>query len=80
MPSGRTTTLLILAVALLLGVTTCAYAYIDPGTASTIWVAGIAPIIAFLGYIGQKIVRLFVRRKPDQTDSSADDAPTDLDD
>ena len=42
---------------------TSAHAYIDPGTASAVWVAGLAPLLAFIAYIGRKIARMLSRGK-----------------
>jgi len=52
---------LLLVSGLLLAISNCAHAYIDPGSASVIYTVGLAPILAFLGWMGRRVVRMLRR-------------------
>ena len=53
---------------LLLALSPCAYAYIDPGSASVIYTAALAPILGFLAWFGRRVVRIFRRPEGEESD------------
>lgn len=62
---------LVLVACLILAAGTHADAYIDPGTASVIYTVGLAPILAFLAWLGRRVIRLFLRGKGKETAEQA---------
>lgn len=58
---------LLVVLGLFFAVTACAHAYIDPGSASVIYTVGLAPILAFLGWMGRKVVRALRRSEPEES-------------
>ena len=68
---------LLLLFGLLLALNSCAYAYIDPGSASVIYTVALAPILAFLGWMGRRVVRMIRRSDGDEgvEDEEGSDQP-----
>ena len=58
---------------LLLAVSARAEAYIDPGSASVIYTVGLAPVLAFLAWLGRRVVRALARRGKEKTEEGSDE-------
>lgn len=68
---------LLFAICLFLAAEVSAEAYIDPGTGSLIFAVGLAPILAFFGLLGRRIVRIFMRSNPEEEGEADNDEGTD---
>ena len=64
---------LMAVVGLLFVASARADAYIDPGTASVIYTVGLAPVLAFLAWIGRRVIRLFLSSKNKQSPEAESD-------